>query len=163
MNPTRIPNATREMGPPKDHDSERDGPIRHLAVRDESHCGVHFIVSACETEAEEAGWLLAGGRVHAGLSVPQQPVMNMRVAMPGEDAPPVFTLRHTGCAEFPNRIRLEGFYPAQTEGSIPSFKAFADHDNGGDDLPSATAECMRAVIRAAEKFRGSLPEAREKG
>lgn len=93
MEPVRIPGALpKPLGAPDDW-TEENGKCRGLFIRPQMINGVHFMQSAWEASPEEAGLLLAGGKMVLGISGVQHPVVQLGVAELPEEFPPVVTAR----------------------------------------------------------------------
>ncbi len=75
----RIEGATRVYGKPENWDDEQNGSCVALAVREEVHGGIRFMVSAWEPTPEELEAIKAGASIHLMISAPQHPVVAMTV------------------------------------------------------------------------------------
>lgn len=108
----RIHDHTRVIGKPDDWDDSL-GECPEVFVRDELIDGLHFMQSAWIAEAQEVGWMLAGGTLNLAISAPQFPLARIGANLPPEDTPPVLTVRPMERNNV-NLCRIEMFLPAQS-------------------------------------------------
>ena len=81
----RIPNHTREVGPPQGWDRERDGPCATLYVRDCIIGGIPYMVFALEFLPDEIERMQAGESVKFGIAGHQLPLMFTHIGKLFED------------------------------------------------------------------------------
>lgn len=81
----RIPNATRNLGAPKNWDDKRDGLCGVLPIRDTVIEGNRFMVSAWLPTAEDLAALNAGAAVYLGINGVVHPVIFMEPGPVPED------------------------------------------------------------------------------
>jgi len=76
MLPARIEGSTRTLGKPANWDDQQNGKCAGLAIRDEMHGGLPYMVSAYTPTPEEIEALKAGASIHLYINgVVHPPVM----------------------------------------------------------------------------------------
>lgn len=75
MNPTHIPNANRQLGPPRDWDAERNGPCEVLELLDTGE----FFQSAWVPDSQELACIQAGAPVVVTVWGRQHPPIGVAV------------------------------------------------------------------------------------
>lgn len=94
MRSARIEGAAVPLGKPANWDDDQMGHCGTLWVRPDVESGVHFMRSAWDVEAHDAGYLLAGAKVELGIAGSTHPVVNLRLGpLPDTFEPPLTVTR----------------------------------------------------------------------
>lgn len=147
MRAVRIDNALpKPLGAPEDWDRDANGHCSGLFIRPEIMDGVQFMRSAWEAAPEEAGLLLAGGKLILGISGTQHPVVNMGVAQLPDDFEPVVTARKIVTLGGTVGVRVDMLFSTPTEPK----RGFVEVALESRSYASAVAEGIELVEELAK-------------
>lgn len=88
MIPQKIAGATRRFDPPKDWNTDLDGPCEPLFIKDDLINGVSTMLSAWKPNAEELQALVDGGSILLGIVGSAHPPVFLFVARESSSALP---------------------------------------------------------------------------
>lgn len=139
MLPAKIDGKTRPIGKPEDW-KESSGHCATIHVRDERIGELKFMKSAWEPDALEAGWMLAGARIHLGISAVQHPVVNLGIGPTPAEFDAVYTIKPMPDPQGRSMVRLTRFGPRKD-----GLAVYADAEVVGGDLAEAFARALEAI------------------
>jgi hypothetical protein len=111
MLPVRIEGDATRLGAPHDWNDADHGRCGALWVRLDSVDGLPFMRSAWEPEADEAGLLLAGAKVHLGICGTSHPVVQVGIGPLPEDFLPPLTVEQAVTPEGVKSVKVAMFVP----------------------------------------------------
>ena len=152
MNPARIEDADTSLPAPPDWDETTHGPCTALAVRFDVIEGVPFMVSAWEVNGDEALTVLAGGKVHLGISGNRHPVVRMAVQPPPDQPWPVSTVREMLDRNGDHCVEVVTMWPP-LPGSTKAHRGLCQARVQEGGVPMAVGLAFQELAKLAKKNR----------